>query len=116
MPPPQGARFDGAFEGPVTGPKLTGTLRGVDYLTLRADGFFQLHIHAEMAPASGEKIAFFADGVATPREGNPVADLRENVSLSTACEAYAWVNALQIWAIGTLDLAEQVVHIKGYAA
>ncbi len=116
VPPPQGARFDGAFEGPVTGPKLTGTLRGVDYLTLRADGFFQLHIHAEMAPASGEKIAFFADGVATPREGNPVADLRENVSLSTACEAYAWVNALQIWAIGTLDLAEQVVHIKGYAA
>jgi hypothetical protein len=29
---------------------------------------------------------------------------------------YAWVNGLQVWATGTVDLADQVVHIKGYSA
>lgn len=35
--PLQGARFDIAFAGPVRG-RLSGLLRGVDYLNVRADG------------------------------------------------------------------------------
>ncbi len=115
-PPAEGARFDVAFEGEATGPRLKGNLKGVDYLQIRADGRFQLHIHAEITTEGGERIAFFADGVATPREGSTIADLRENVTLTTSSKAYAWVNTLQIWATGTVDLAEQVVRIKGYAA
>ena len=88
----------------------------VDYLQIRADGRFQLHIHAEITTEDGERIAFFADGVATPREGSTIADLRENVTLTTSSKAYAWVNTLQIWATGTVDLAEQVVRVKGYSA
>ncbi len=30
--PPQGARIDIAFEGPVVGQKLRGTVKGVDYV------------------------------------------------------------------------------------
>ena len=39
----------------------------------------------------------------------------ENVTLFTSSKSYAWVNALQIWATGTADRAEQVVHIKGFS-
>jgi hypothetical protein len=115
-PPPEGARFDVAFEGSSPGPKLKGDVVGIDYLQVRADGRFQLHIHAEITTDDGEKIALSADGVALPREGSPIADLRENVTLSTSSKNYSWVNHLQVWAIGTVDLAEQVVKIKGYSA
>ena len=37
-PPPEGARFDVAFEGPASGAKLTGKVKGVDYVRVRADG------------------------------------------------------------------------------
>jgi hypothetical protein len=115
-PPPEGARFDVAFEGTSSGPKLKGEAVGVDYLHVRADGRFQLHIHAEITTEDGEKISLFADGVASPREGSSIADLRENVTLFTSSKAYSWVNNLQVWAIGTVDLAEQEVKIKGYSA
>ena len=115
-PPSEGARFDAAFEGASHGPKLKGKVTGVDYLWMRADGRFQLHIHAEITAADGQKIALHADGVALPRKGSSIADLRENVALSTSSKDYLWVNALQIWGIGTVDLAEQVVRLKGYSA
>ncbi len=115
-PPPEGARFDVAFEGVVRGPKLRGTVAGVDYIHVRADGRFQLHIHAEITTEDGEKIAYYADGVATPEEGTSVAQLRENVTLTTSSHAYAWVNQLQVWVRGTADLAKQQVNVKGYAA
>lgn len=88
----------------------------LSYLQIRADGRFQLHIHAEITTEDGEKIALFADGGDMPREGSAIADLRENATLSTSSKAYAWVNTLQVWATGTVDLAEQVVQIKGYSA
>lgn len=115
-PPPAGARFDAAFEGVARGPKLKGTIVGVDYLHIRADGRTELHIHAEITTEDGEKIAFFADGVATPEAGTGVMQLRENVTLTTASPAYAWVNRLQIWAQGTVDPAKGEVNVKGYAA
>ena len=38
------------------------------------------------------------------------------VTLFTSSKAYAWVNSLQVWGTGTVDLEAQVVHIKGYSA
>jgi hypothetical protein len=115
-PPPEGARFDATFEGTSTGPKIAGTVVGVDYLRVRADGRFELHIHGEITTKDGERISLQADGVALPQPGNPVAGLRENVTLFTSSTAYAWVNGLQEWGIGTVDLATNVVRIKGYVA
>jgi hypothetical protein len=115
-PPPEGARFDLPFEGASDGPKLKGKVVGVDYLRIRADGRFDLHIHAEITTDDGQKISLHADGVALPQAGSPVAGLRENVTLFTSSKAYSWVNGLQVWATGTVDLAERVVRIKGYSA
>jgi hypothetical protein len=115
-PPHEGARFDVAFEGSATGPKLDGTLKGVDYINIRADGRADLHIHGEITTNDNEKIALFADGVATPQEGSPILQLRENVTLTKSSPAYAWVNALQIWGIGTVDTAQGRVNIKAYIA
>jgi hypothetical protein len=112
-PPAEGARFDVYFEGPVTGAKLSGSVKGVDYLHLRADGRFQLNIHAEIMTADGKKIALAADGVGL--DGPPVLQLRENVTLTSSHPEYTWVNPLQIWAPGTVDVTTQEIHIKGYA-
>ena len=109
-PPPEGVRFDVPFDGTSTG-KLTGTVTGIDYIRVRADGRFDLHIHATLTTQDGEKIALFADGVSSPRPDSPVFDLRENVTLHTSSEAYKWVNTLQVWGTGTVDLAKQEVHV-----
>ena len=82
-PPAEGARFDVYFAGPITGPKLKGTVKGVDYLHIRADGRCQLNIHPEITTEDGKKIALAADGVAIREEGSPVFQLRENVTLTT---------------------------------
>jgi hypothetical protein len=114
--PPEGARFDVGWEGVCVGPRLTGKVAGVDYLDVRADGRMQLHLHAVITADTGERIAFFADGVALPRAGSSIADVRENVTLRTAYPAYRWVNAIQIWAVGIVDLAGQAIQVRGYVA
>jgi hypothetical protein len=55
-----------------------------------------------------------ADGVGVPRVTEPIADLCENVCLTTADANYAWVNTRQIWAPGTVNLAAGKVHIDAY--
>ena len=111
--PPQGIRIDVAFEGSVQG-RLTGTMKGVDYARMRADGRIDLDIRATIETDDGHRIALSADGVASPRAAEPVADLFENVTLGTAAEAYAWVNARQIWAVGTVNFATGKIRIDGY--
>jgi hypothetical protein len=113
--PPQGARYDFALEGSIAGPRLRGTVKGVDYIHVRPDGRAQLHIHAEITTEDGKKIALFADGIVSFKDGPPVGDLRENVTLTTSEPDYTWVNPLQIWAVGTVDIATGQVHIAGRA-
>lgn len=114
-PPAEGARIDVHFEGPITGQKVTGTVKGVDYLHIRADGRAQLDIHAEITTEDGKKIALAADGVGIPQEGSPVFQLRENVTLTTNHPEYSWVNPIQVWGVGTVDVSKGEVRIKGYA-
>jgi hypothetical protein len=111
--PPQGLRIDIAFEGRATG-RLTGRVRGVDYAWIRADGRIDLDIRAVIEIENGPRIALSADGVAVPRAGEPIGDLSENVRLSTAAEQYAWVNARQVWGVGTVDFGVGKVHIDAY--
>ena len=44
--PAEGLKFDIHFEGQVTGDVVEGTIKGVDYLTVRADGRLFLNLHA----------------------------------------------------------------------
>lgn len=114
-PPAEGARLDVYFEGPITGAKVKGTVKGVDYLHIRADGRVQLNIHAEITTEDGKKIALAADGVGIPQEESPVFQLRENVTLTTNEAEYLWVNPIQVWGVGTVDVSKGEVRIKGHA-
>jgi hypothetical protein len=111
--PPQGARFDVAFEGPFKG-RLSGRARGVDYARMRADGRTDLDVRVMIETDDGHRIALSADGVAAPREGEPILDLFLNVRLTTAAATYAWVNARQVWAVGTVHLATGKIHVEGF--
>jgi hypothetical protein len=111
--PPQGVRVDVAFGGRAAG-RLAGTVRGVDYARVRADGRIDLDLHATIATETGHRIALSADGVAMLRAAEPVADLLENVTLSTAAGEYAWVNTRQVWAVGAVSFAAGKIHIEAY--
>jgi hypothetical protein len=95
---------------------MTGTVKGIDYLHIRSDGRCQLHIHAEITTEDGKKISLAADGVAIPQQGSPVFQLRENVTLTTNHPEYAWVNTIQVWAPGTVDVSKGEIRVKGYSA
>jgi hypothetical protein len=111
--PPQRVRIDVAFVGHASG-RLAGEVRGVDYARMRADGRVDLDIRAAIETDGGQRIALSAGGVAMPRAGEPVADLLENVTLSTAAEDYAWVNTRQVWGVGAVDFAAGKIHIDAY--
>ena len=111
--PPQGARIDVAFEGHATG-RLTGRVVGTDYARIRADGRIGLDIRATVETADGHRIALSADGVGVPRAGEPIGDIFENVTLTTAAADYAWANARQVWAVGTIDFSSGKIHVDAY--
>jgi Protein of unknown function (DUF3237) len=115
-PPPEGARFDFHLEGPVSGPKLQGTFSGVDYIYFRADGRAEIDIHGTITTEDGKRIALDAGGVAIPEEGSPVFQLREHVSLTSNHPELSWVNRIEVWARGVVDVSTGQVHLRAYAA
>lgn len=111
--PLQGAQFDFTLAGSIKG-RVTGSLRGVDYLRVRADGRRELDLRATIETNDGNRIAFSADGVATPRDGEPIVDLAVKIRLLTAAAAYAWVNARPAWGVGYANLATGKIHIDAH--
>jgi hypothetical protein len=81
--PSQGVRFDVAFDGQSLG-RLSGRVRGVDYIWARADWRIDLDIRATIEIDAGHRIALSGDGVATQRLGEPIVDLVENLRFTTA--------------------------------
>ena len=115
-PPEEGARLDLHLEGPVIAGRLQGTVTGVDYLSVRADGRVELHIHAHITLEDGKKIALEAEGVATPEgDDSPILQLREHVKLTSNHTELAWVNTTEVWARGTVDVSTGQVHLRAYA-
>jgi hypothetical protein len=111
--PLQGARFDVTLSGSIKG-RVTGTMRGVDYLRVRADGRRELDLRGTIETDDGNRIAFSADGVGTPRDGEPIVDLAVKIDLTTAAAGHAWVNARPAWGEGYADLATGKIHIVAY--
>jgi len=111
--PPQGVRIDVQFEGQAQG-RLAGRVHGVDYVRMRADGRVDLDVRGVIETDDGHRIAAWADGVAIPRADEPIADFHENVTLGTAAEKYAWVNARLIWGIGNVNFATGKIHIEAF--
>src|SRR3989454_5234392 len=92
-------------EGTVTGPKLKGTVKGVDYANVRADGRLQLHFHARNYDRGRQEDRVLRRCVLTPKSGSPIAQLRLSITLTTSAAEYSWVNPIQVWALGTVDFA-----------
>ena len=113
--PLAGARFDQTFDGILRGPKLSGKISGTDYLYVRADGLFQLHLHAQVTTDDGSKISMSSEGISIQIPGEKLAQLRATVSLFTASEAYSWLNKLRLWAVGTFDPVKGEALIRAYA-
>ena len=111
--PLQGTRFDVWFEGESKG-RLTGKVRGIEYLLMRADGRTDLDGRCTIETEDGFRIAVHIEGVATPRSNEPIIDLVENVRLTTAAPKYDWVNSRQIWGLGTVNLATGKLHVEAF--
>jgi len=111
--PLHGAQFDVTLAGPIKG-RVTGTIRGIDYLRVRADGRRELDLRATIETQDGSRIALSANGVGTPRDGEPIVDLAVKIDLTTAAAAYAWVNARPAWGAGHANLATGKIHIDAY--
>jgi predicted RNA-binding protein len=111
--PLQGARLDLHVDGPCKG-RLSGRQHGVDYLRMRADGRIDLDLHVVVETDDGHRIALSGDGQAAPRKGEPVFDIFANIRLTTASREYEWVNARQIWSVGTGDLATGRIRVTAY--
>jgi hypothetical protein len=114
--PLAGARYDQTFEGTLNGPRLSGKISGTDYLYVRADGLFQLHLHARVTTEDGINIAMSSEGVSIQVEAERLTQLRATVSLFTASETCYWLNRLRLWAVGTLDPVMGEALVRAYAA
>lgn len=112
--PKEGARFDIHFEGTLSGPKINGTIKGIDYLTVRADGRFMLDIHAAIKTNDGESIAVYEDGQLIPNESG-INDLKLNMHFTTASDKYGWLNKVQGWSVGPVNNKNGEVNVKVYA-
>lgn len=105
LPPPQGARFDIAFEGKIFGDKINGKVKGVDYLMARGDGKFILALHATIVTDDGAVIALQEKGIMVQSpDGN--GQLYLTMNFSTAYSNYQWINGIQVWGVGTSFLSE----------
>jgi hypothetical protein len=111
--PLHGAQFDVTLAGSIKG-RVTGAIRGIDYLRVRADGRRELDLRGTIETQDGSRIAFSAGGVGTPRNGEPIVDLAVKIDLTTAAAAYAWVNARPAWGAGYANLATGKIHIDAY--
>src|SRR4051794_35489006 len=81
--PPQGAQFDVALVGLVKG-RVSGAMRGIDYMRVRPDGRRELELRGTIETDDGSCIAFSAEGIGAPRDGEPIADLAVKIDLLTA--------------------------------
>jgi hypothetical protein len=111
--PLQGARFELIVEGGGKD-RLSGRARGVDYLRMCADGRIDLDLHLTIETDDGHRIALSGDGQAAPRTGEETLDIFANIRLSTASKSYAWVNARQIWSVGTANTATGKIYAEAY--
>ncbi len=113
--PPAGLRIDIAFEGELRG-RLEGHAKGVDYIYLRPDGRAELDVKGTVTTPDGARVALAAGGIAVPKPGSPASVLREHAKLTTASPEYLWLNGLEVWGMGEIDVAKGELAVRAYLA
>lgn len=113
--PSAGARFDRSFQGILNGPVLKGLVDGTDFLYIRPDRTFHTHLHGRIITAEGIRIAVSSEGVSLHQNFSDEALLRSSVTLFTSSEPYLWLNRLQLWSVGSMDLAQGAASLRSYS-
>lgn len=106
--PPEGARFDIGFEGEVTGDRIAGSITGTDFLEVRADGRFFLHLQASLITRDGAKIKVTETGI------NDHGTLKLFMSFYTLDPAYRWLNNSQVLGLGHVDMVTGAARVNAY--
>jgi hypothetical protein len=71
--PPQGARYDLAFRGPIVGQRLRGTVELTDYIHIRPDGRVQLTSMQRSRPRMARRSRSMPMASPTSRRDHPLA-------------------------------------------
>jgi hypothetical protein len=89
---PAGMRIDFPFEGTATSDHWEGErpVKGMDYVTVRADGNMVLDVHATIGEKR-EQVSYTATGVSIANEDQS-ANPKELIVFSTGNEDLAWLN------------------------
>lgn len=106
--PKEGLQFEIHFEGDVSGERLNGRIKGVDYLTVRADGRLFLDLHASITTHDGAVIKVKESGI------NDRGQLMLNMDFHTNDSRYSWLNNKHVWGLGSVDFETGKVKIQGY--
>lgn len=106
-----GTRLDVPFEGTATSSHWEGErpVRGVDYVTVRANGIAELDIRAIVG--EGE------DAVSYDAKGRQTADgIQEVFTFSTASESLSFLNGITAVGFGSVDKADLTLDIHQIVA
>lgn len=89
---PAGVRIDFPFEGRATSHHWEGErpVKGIDYVTVRADGNMALDIHGTVGEKK-ESVSYRGSGISIAYPDQS-ADPRELITFETGHEELAWLN------------------------
>jgi hypothetical protein len=93
---PVGKRYDVLFEGSLSGERLSGRMRGVDYVLVRSDGVSELHVRASIV--TEDKAAISAE-ISGYLQNGEIRDAM--VKFMTGNEKYMWMTSKIIVGRGT---------------
>jgi hypothetical protein len=79
-------------------------------------GRMEPDLHADLLTEKGQKISLKADGISLPGKDSSISDLKEYVTLFSSYINHSCMHTLQVWRIGTVDLAIEIIHVKGHSA
>ena len=111
---PDGTRMNLEFEGDLDpGGRVTGHLKGVDYLTVGQDGVAHPHIHGVVTSPEGDVVAVHATGLGVPASDGTTT-IRFAVTFQTASSKLAWLNGIVAFAEGKADLNKGELRMSAY--
>jgi hypothetical protein len=95
---PLGRRFDVYFEGELSGGVLSGRMRGVDYILVRADGVAEINVRAAITTQDGINLSVIISGY---HEKGEIKDTQ--VKMVTGDKNYRWLSSAIIVGKGKSD-------------
>jgi imidazole glycerol phosphate synthase subunit HisF len=114
--------------GEIRGPRCAGKVLpvGADWLLIRKDGIGLVDVRATMEMHDGALVYSAYTGVLDPGPNGyeafvngtlpPKFPIRTAPRFQTAAPAYAWMNRVQAYGVGEVDLANALVSYDVYAA